>query len=79
MKKENNEKKSAPTAKKSKQGSAKIGRLLFRGSIYALFFFFVLVASTGIVLEYFFPAEEVRAIASQDSKNQFQPAQWHAG
>ena len=31
--------------------------------IYSVLFFFLLIVSAGIVLEYFFPAEEVRAIA----------------
>ena len=50
----------SPILKKSKPG---IGRILFRGLIYSLLFFFLLIVSVGIVLEYFFPAEEVRAIA----------------
>lgn len=94
MKKENNQEErpddneeTSPILKKSKPG---IGRILFRGLIYSLLFFFLLIVSAGIVLEYFFPAEEVRAIAEaklskktqtapQYSKNQLQPAQRHAG
>ena len=67
MKKENNQEErpddneeTSPILKKSKPG---IGRILFRGLIYSLLFFFLLIVSAGIVLEYFFPAEEVRAIA----------------
>jgi len=76
MKKENNQEErpddneeTSPILKKSKPG---IGRILFRGLIYSLLFFFLLIVSTGIVLEYFFPAEEVRAIAEAKlSKNYF--------
>lgn len=53
------EEKPRPTAKKRKSAS----RILFRGLVYSLFFFLLLIASAGIVLEYFFPAEKVRAIA----------------
>jgi len=67
MKKENNQEErpddneeTSPILKKSKPG---IVRILFRGLIYSLLFFFLLIVSAGIVLEYFFPAEEVRAIA----------------
>ena len=76
MKKENNQEErpddneeTSPILKKSKPG---IGRILFRGLIYSLLFFFLLIVSAGIVLEYFFPAEEVRAIAEAKlSKNYF--------
>lgn len=45
-----------PTPKERKSA----GRILFRGLMYSVFFTFLLIASVGLVLEYFFPADEVR-------------------
>ena len=39
--------------------------MLFRGLIYSIIFFFLIIVYAVIVLEYFFPAEEVRAIAER--------------
>jgi len=58
----------SPAPKKRKS----VGRILFRGLTYALVFFFLLIASAGIVLEYFFPAEEVRAIAERTLSKKLQ-------
>ena len=52
---ENSQKEEAPPASEK---SKSIGRILFRGLIYSVLFFFLLIVSAGIVLEYFFPAEE---------------------
>ena len=41
----------------------RIGKALFRTLIYSVFFIFLLIASAGLVLEYYFPAEEARVIA----------------
>ena len=53
---ENSQKEEAPPASEK---SKSIGRILFRGLIYSVLFFFLLIVSAGIVLEYFFPALEV--------------------
>ncbi len=47
-----------PTPKKRKS----VGRILFRGLMYSIFFIFLLIATAGLVLEYFFPADEVKEI-----------------
>jgi len=60
------EEKPRPTAKKRKSAS----RILFRGLVYSLFFFLLLIASAGIVLEYFFPAEEMRVLAEKEGAKQ---------
>jgi hypothetical protein len=41
----------------------RIGRALFRTLIYSVFFIFLLIASAGLLLEYYFPAEKARVIA----------------
>ena len=43
---------------------------LFRGMIYFFFFIFLLIVGTGVVLEYFFPAEEVRVLAEKEGAKQ---------
>jgi hypothetical protein len=43
---------------------------LFRGMIYFFFFIFLLVVGAGVVLEYFFPAEEVRVLAEKEGTKQ---------
>ena len=54
----------SPAAEKSTSVGG-VRRILFRGLIYSVLFFLLLIVSAGIVLEYFFPAEEVRAIAER--------------
>ena len=55
-----------PSPKKSKS----LEKLLFRGLIYLLVFTILLLTATGIILEHYFPAEQVRAFAEgQISKN----------
>ena len=54
----------SPAAEKSTSVGG-VRRILFRGLIYLVLFFLLLIVSAGIVLEYFFPAEEVRAIAER--------------
>ena len=49
---------SSPIPKKRKS----VGRILFRGLMVSIFFIFLLIASAGLVLEYYFPADEVREI-----------------
>ena len=56
---ENQPEETPPTLKKKKS----VGRILFRGLMYSVFFIFLLIASAGLVLEYYFPAEEARKIA----------------
>jgi hypothetical protein len=46
----------SPIQKKRKS----VGRILFRGLMYSIFFIFLLIASAGLVLEYYFPADKVR-------------------
>jgi hypothetical protein len=41
----------------------RIGKVLFRALIYSVLFIFLLIASAGLVLEYYFPAEEARVFA----------------
>jgi hypothetical protein len=41
----------------------RIGKILFRTLIYSVLFIFLLIASAGLVLEYYFPAEEARVFA----------------
>ncbi len=48
----------SPTSKKRKS----VGRIIFRGLLYSIFFIFLLIASAGLVLEYYFPADEFREI-----------------
>jgi hypothetical protein len=57
----NSEKEDAPPKKKNLIG--RIGKILFRALIYSVFFIFLLIASAGLVLEYYFPAEEARVLA----------------
>jgi len=47
----------SPAAEKSTSVGG-VRRILFRGLIYLVLFFLLLIVSAGIVLEYFFPAEE---------------------
>ena len=55
-----------PIQKKRKS----VGRILFRGLMVSVFFIFLLIASVGLVLEYFFPADEVREfVEGQSPKN----------
>ena len=51
-----------PPAEKKKRS---VGKILFRGMMYIVFFVFILIAAAGIVLEYYFPAEEARKIAER--------------
>lgn len=46
----------SPTSKKRKSAR----RILFRGLMYSIFFIFLLIASVGLVLEYYFPADRVK-------------------
>ena len=39
---------------------------LLRGLVYFFFFIFLLIVGAGVVLEYFFPAEEVRVLAEKE-------------
>ena len=41
-----------------------------RGVIYFFFFIFLLIVGAGVVLEYFFPAEEVRILAEKEGTKQ---------
>ena len=51
-----------PTAKKG-NWVGKISKVLIRALLYSVFFIFLIVAAAGIVLEYYFPAEEARLFA----------------
>lgn len=54
-----------PPEKIKKRSSA-----LFRGLSYFFFFICILVIGAGVVLEYFFPAEEVRVLAEKEGTQQ---------
>lgn len=58
-----------PPAPKKKQS---VGGILFRVITYSVFFIFLLVASAGLVLEYYFPAEEARKIAEDQLTEKLQ-------
>ncbi len=57
--------KEVPPEKTKKRSSA-----LFRGIVYFLFFICFLIVGAGVVLEYFFPAEEVRVLAEKEGTKQ---------
>jgi hypothetical protein len=54
-----------PPEKTKKRSSA-----LFRGLIYFFYFIILLIVGTGVILEYFFPAEEVRELAEKEGAKQ---------
>ena len=43
---------------------------LLKGWVYFFFFLFVLIAGIGLVLEYYFPAEEIRVLAEKEGTRQ---------
>jgi len=57
-----------PEAKKVKTSSW-VAKLL-KGFVYFFLFIFLLIAATGVVLEYYFPAEEVRVLAEKEGTKQ---------
>jgi hypothetical protein len=56
------------TSKKRKS----VGRILFRGLMYSVFFIFFFIASAGLILEYYFPADEVREIVEEQVTQKLQ-------
>lgn len=54
-----------PVIKKSSLASK-----LLKSSVYFSLFLFLLIAGTGVVLEYYFPAEEVRVFAEKEGTKQ---------
>jgi hypothetical protein len=52
-----------PPPLKKRNWIGKIGKFLLRTLIYSVLFVFLIIASIGIVLEYYFPAEEARLFA----------------
>jgi hypothetical protein len=54
-----------PPEKTKKRSSA-----LFRGLIYFFSFIILLIVGTGVILEYFFPAEEVRVLLEKEGAKQ---------
>jgi hypothetical protein len=53
----------APPSLKKRNWIGKIRKFLLRTLIYSVLFVFLIIASIGIVLEYYFPAEEARLFA----------------
>ncbi|MZH03337.1 MAG: hypothetical protein F3745_08085, partial [Nitrospinae bacterium] len=49
-----------------------VGKILFRGLMYSIFFVFFLIVSAGYILEYYFPADEVREIVESQATQKLQ-------
>lgn len=52
-----------PPSPKKGTWLGKIGKILWRALVYSVIFVVLIIASAGIVLEYYFPAEEARLLA----------------
>lgn len=49
-----------------------VGKILFRGLLYSVFFVFFFIAAAALILEYYFPADEVRKIVEQQATQKLQ-------
>lgn len=61
-----------PSQKGKKIENRSLLSKIFRGFVYFSFFIILLIAGAGAVLEYYFPAEEVRVLAEKEGAKQLQ-------